>query len=99
MSNPIENKGAEETIQSKNLVFLKQNPVNETIQLIYEFQVNSAVKLELLSINGQLIRSYNLSMEQHQFDIDVHDLSSGLYLLYLKSNQQYDKKIKVSIVH
>ena len=38
-------------------------------------------------------------MEQHQFDIDVHDLSSGLYLLYLKSNQQYDKKIKVSIVH
>jgi len=37
--------------------------------------------------------------EQHQLAIDAHNLSSGLYMLYIKTDQQYSKKIKVSIVH
>jgi len=37
--------------------------------------------------------------EQHQFDIDTHNLSTGLYMLYVKTDRQFVKKIKVSILH
>lgn len=89
----------EDTIPSKNLVFLKQNPANESIQLIYDFSVGSIVKMELLNISGQLIGKYSLNTEQHQLAIDAHSLSSGLYMLYVKTDHQFVKKIKVSILH
>lgn len=99
MTNPNENTVIEEKIQSKNLIFLKQNPSDESIQVIYDFPASSTAEMELLSINGQLIGTYGLNLEEHQFSIDVHGLSSGVYMLYAKTDNQFTKKMKVSIVH
>jgi len=88
-----------DTIPSKNLIFLKQNPASESIQLIYDFPAGSTAKMELLSISGQLMGTYSLNTEQHQFGIEAHNLSQGLYILNVKTNQQFTKTIKVNVIH
>lgn len=99
MANLVKGQEIEDTIPSKKLIFLKQNPANESIQLIYDFPAGSTVKMELLSISGQLIGAYSLNTEQHQFSIEAHNLSQGLYIVNVKTDQQFTKTIKVNVIH
>jgi hypothetical protein len=87
-------------ISTNNLVYIKQNPTSESIQLIYDFTKNTNnASIELRTINGQLIGTYNINPKEHQYTIDAIKLSAGMYILQLKTDNNFTKQLKVSIFH
>ncbi|WP_299336883.1 T9SS type A sorting domain-containing protein [uncultured Psychroserpens sp.] len=69
---------------------LKENPVNNTINLISSQSLLTEHTYELFSITGQLIASGNLNTDQ----IDISQLKSGLYFLKVFNKAKSSETIK-----
>lgn len=78
---------------------INPNPVVDNAAITYELQSNSNANIDIISINGQVVRNYSLGFKtagQHTFDIDMNDLSSGVYFVSLNAlGSRLIKKIVV----
>lgn len=74
---------ASSTGQSSSLL-LYPNPVNDLLHVFFYSQGDGQILIRIFNIEGKLIRIYQFSKQHvNSFNqqIDVHDLSPGLYLL------------------
>ena len=62
------------------------NPVQQTLKLEFKTLPLTDVIVSLTTGNGQTVRKALVSDGQHSFD--VSDLSEGIYLLQIQSNDQ-----------
>ncbi len=60
------------------------NPAGEWVTVSSSFQ-NQEVTVAIYSVDGRLIRRNMVSVEGHNFDLNVSELSNGLYYIVLKA--------------
>jgi GEVED domain/Secretion system C-terminal sorting domain/Fibronectin type III domain len=72
-----------ESITSLNVY---PNPFTDRIQLDFELQKSSNVLIQLYNLNGQLLQALQtdkLSSDMQRFELTTRDLSAGMYLVQL----------------
>lgn len=81
----------EPTYTNEDWVKVFPNPVSDVLHL---FAVSPIQNIQLLSLNGQVLRTFNLNAKI--FDIDLNDLANGIYFLQIQSlaGRQSKKIIK-----
>ena len=62
------------------------NPSSGNIYLYGEKIFNKDFKLELVNINGQIIYSKYFNSINHNYNIDLPDISKGMYILKIQGN-------------
>lgn len=77
--------GIEDSYEDDDLFKLYPNPVSDIITLDVQLGNSIESTVNIYNINGQLIRSKTLNQNQNQ--INVADLSKGLYTLVLVSGE------------
>lgn len=71
------------------------NPVDKTAKIGWSLQEESEVHFELYTISGNLIRKVarqTFHEGQHVLDIDVGDLASGMYILFMRAGKSFQAK-------
>lgn len=86
-------------ISTNNIAFIKQNPADATIQIIYSIKNATKIDATILNLKGQLIQSFQLNSTENDFVFDSKKLDTGLYIIQIKCDNQYSKILKVSVVH
>ena len=64
------------------------NPSDGLVTLISDF--NSIEKIDLINVNGQIVRTINVTSANQQ--IDLSQLAKGLYVIKVRSNKYYKAK-------
>ncbi|MDP2237811.1 MAG: T9SS type A sorting domain-containing protein [Bacteroidales bacterium] len=75
---------------SSTFINITPNPANEAVNISYFTGKDSKVTISLLDLNGRLVRElYNGTMPagQHQFNWNASDISSGVYMIRLNTNE------------
>ena len=84
---PVESEGVPESfVLAQNY----PNPFNPSTQISYELGVATAVKLSVYSLDGKLVKTLVNGTQpagSHQVPFDASELSSGLYLYRIETNQ------------
>ncbi len=77
----------------ENTITIKPNPSNGVFAL--SWNSNTAIKnLQVYTITGQLVKTITHSFQGNNYNLDMNELSKGMYLLKVKSDQgQFTKKI------
>jgi len=89
------------TENDKNLkITIAPNPVSTIAHLSYTLVENSVIKIQLLDVNGKVIRSLLQNIQQtkgrHSLEIDLSNLQQGLYFISVESrNRKMLKKLSV----
>ncbi len=60
------------------------NPVGDRAQLSYDPTVYSDAVLQLLTLQGQVIRNLGITTQTGYAELDLTDLSSGVYMLRIQ---------------
>ena len=85
-------------ISQENDLRIYPNPATSTINVRLDNVSGSDMKLNILNINGQSVyeaRGLNLT-ENHEIQIPVNNIASGLYQLVLSTaSQSYSEKLVV----
>lgn len=74
---------------------ISPNPVSNYFRVEYNLDKTSVIQIDLLSMSGTVIKKYfdnTKSSGIHSEQIDVSDLSSGIYILRVKSKNQSSMK-------
>ncbi len=71
------------------------NPVTDKLTVDYQIHSNQNAILDLVSIEGKIIKSIQLNSNQNQVILELNNLKSGIYFLNFKINQIQTKSIKV----
>ena len=80
--------GINNIIQNNLTIF--PNPVNNLAKVNFTLKEKSIVKSSVINVLGETIMTnvYNLSVGNHQIDLDVTDVTSGVYFIQLEINSQ-----------
>jgi len=74
---------------------IRPNPVNDELFIqLYEKWTNDQTRLNILNLNGQLIRTINILSNLEQ-KIEVADLKQGVYILDFRNDIGHSKIIKL----
>lgn len=74
---------------------IRPNPVNDELFIqIYEKWTNDQTRLNIINLNGQLIRTINIPPNLEQ-KIEVADLKQGVYILDFRNGIGHSKIIKL----
>lgn len=93
-SDITENFGADATVSvedlSMNNLSIYPNPVNNIAKIDFSLEKNAVVKTSIVNVLGETVitQAYNLSAGNHQIDLDVTDVTSGVYFIQLEMNGQ-----------
>ncbi len=71
-------------------IHLSPNPANQNIQLTYEISENTQAQMQIYDAFGKLVKNINnveLYEGLHNFNVDVSDLSAGMYFCTLQSDK------------
>lgn len=82
--------GINEVKNSGSDLNLSPNPAKERVRLNYSVQSTGPVSIEILSMDGKLIRDFHtptLLKGDHFSDLNLSGLASGQYLVVLKTNR------------
>ncbi len=69
------------------------NPFNRLTIFRYRLGKRSPVSIEIFNVRGDKIKSIHLGTQNpgnHHYSLDVHNLSSGIYVYRVKTNQHSD---------
>ena len=66
-------------------VTIYPNPASESVNLFFQSSLQHAV-INLLSYSGQQIKTYSFDAVSGKFNINVNDLSNGIYFLSVQSD-------------
>ena len=62
------------------------NPFQDQLTISFNLENKGNIKIEILNINGQIIKSISNSFSQkgnQKFAVDLNDLSTGIYYIRL----------------
>ena len=76
------------------------NPAKQYFTVEYKLPVEIVTNacIEIISIDGKLIKQIPLKHPQYQIIVDTHELSKGMYLCTLKNNGLVVESAIVSIL-
>ncbi|MFN0204077.1 MAG: fibronectin type III domain-containing protein [Bacteroidia bacterium] len=76
----------EDLVKVANEMQLVPNPASERVTIFFTHDKDEVVRLELFDATGREVRKYNVGLlnTDNKFDIDLIDLSSGLYTVRMK---------------
>jgi hypothetical protein len=87
-----ENPAPNGMVQSLQLYDIFPNPSTDNASISWYLPYTSGVKIDLLSIEGRMIKSYNQSSSQLSgfgvFQTSISDLPAGEYIIRLRSNKE-----------
>jgi hypothetical protein len=87
-----------ESAFEKGSVLAYPNPVRNVVNLEYQLKDKGSVSLEIRDMSGRIVKTEKLSgasVSKTSAALDISDLSSGMYMLILKSgNSQVGMKLK-----
>lgn len=84
--------------EQNNLAIVFPNPASNTIQIKLEVPLETVKSLDIYSLNGSFISTVS-NFKNHEFNnLDVSDLSDGVYLMKIKT-LKFTKTIKIVIQH
>lgn len=89
----------QEETESKLLAYVTPNPASDHARLCFYNPSEGPVLVELLSLQGQVMRSqkYDAHEGSNQLDIPLPNLRSGLYLLRLTSPSGQTQLVKMGV--
>ncbi len=73
------------TLNNAEQAIIAPNVITDGM-LHLNFKGNNYSSIELMGMDGRIIRKENISTEKNQMDIDVSSFSKGMYLLRLLSD-------------
>jgi hypothetical protein len=72
------------------------NPVKEELYLKWELiNGNKVAKMEIINLNGQIIKSYNRLEKENSKNISFHEFAIGIYFVNLYYTNGEYKSIKI----
>ncbi len=88
--------GIETYSPDQNAVRVYPNPVKGILIIEYDSPIESAVFIELMDIKGIIIKRLSSNSEENRFEVDLSDISSGIYFLKtISKNKVFVNKIVV----
>ncbi len=86
-------------IPNKINLVLSPNPTSNIVNINYTLTSNGSVQIDLLDVNGRIIKKYNdgkKNIGAHSKQIDIMGLNTGIYIVRLQVNNShiYGKVIK-----
>lgn len=75
---------------NNRLLTIFPNPASDIITLNIDTKNNSALTMDIYTITGELVRAETLKQNQQQ--VTISDLSNGIYLVSIKSNELTETK-------
>jgi hypothetical protein len=79
------------------LINVYPNPANDVVTLQSSFSMNG-VFVEVTSVDGKVLRRVEFNSLANAVDLNVSDLSNGIYLLNIHSNNSVTTK-KITVKH
>ncbi len=83
-----------------NGLTLFPNPSQESSTLEYTLERSSVLELEIYNLQGQLIKSYPMGIQQQgtsRFPISTMDMGAGVYFVKMKTTGM-DKMVKMTVI-
>ncbi len=96
----IENEEPFQQPEQAALLKCYPNPFNESAQVEFYLAKEGAVVLRVYSVDGRMVQEIHpgyLPSGWHHMPLHLHDLSSGVYLLQLHSNERM-RRLKVTLI-
>ena len=86
------------TNKSLNSIKVYPNPSNKSVTVEWQNNQSNIIKVTLVNLVGQTIFEKNNLQNKNQLNIDVSNLSNGIYFIRLTNqlNQSYNEKIIVA---
>jgi len=79
---------------NERLISIYPNPSNNILNITFNEQVNKEGKIEILNSLGEIVSIVNVDVNSNKILININDLSSGIYIVKLKSgNISYTEKL------
>lgn len=76
-----------ENLTTMQSAIIYPNPVKDQLNIRFNDAVDH-VKLEILNLQGQLLKSASISLSTTSYSANVSDLKSGVYMVVLKSRNE-----------
>jgi len=70
------------------------NPTKGIIHIAFTDNPQMNIKMQIFDITGRFIRDVQV-IKQKNFTLDISDLQKGIYILNIKSNDEFSKSIKI----
>lgn len=86
--SPVDNnEGMVEEIV-KDDIQLVPNPASQKVTVFYTHNADEVVRLKLFDQTGREVRVYNVGLmnRENKFDLDLTDLSNGMYIVQMQGN-------------
>lgn len=90
--------GLEEAGQGRNNFSVYPNPNNGRMTITYDLKEGESGELQIYTAMGELVMKRTLTMESSITEIDVLDISSGMYLLDIQINGEHRLTERLSIL-
>jgi len=71
------------------------NPANETVNLKFNGNRNSDLKLDIYNNTGYLVKTVYLPGDVKDYNINIHDLPAGIYFVKLNDGYHYSGTTKI----
>lgn len=75
------------------------NPASGMVNVVYTLDKNAQGKISVTDVTGKLVRTLNLSENDHRTSIDLSDCHDGIYFIHLYTGEQVTKTQKIAIRH
>lgn len=81
---------------STDFFTLYPNPANDVVKILFDEALSSETFIHLYDVNGRLVKTQNISNAMATYNLDVSNLSSGIY--FVKVNQNNTETVKKLMV-
>ena len=97
----IEDEKNYEEIRKSILKKIYPNPTNSQANISFTLAHDDNISIEIFDINGRIVQSINLGIKEqgnHKVSWNAHSVSSGIYHVILRNEQQVFDTRKVAII-
>ena len=88
----VDSPVANETVLIENLFDIFPNPTNDWLNVNLSSELEEDATIEVLDLNGRLLKSFKMNRNDRDFRIDVANLPSSVYFLKVSTAKQLGTK-------